>query len=90
MGGGIMEQDISAAGTPKPASRRVRIAYVEPGFQSRNPGCPPEFTFTFEIPMTLSKEEAIRRALEEWDFCIKHSGVSWRRVITAVSVDPGN
>jgi len=67
---------------------RVRIIYGEPEFQRRNPQCPQEFSSLFEIPDALSRAEAVRQALTEWDFCVRHSGVSWERVIHSVVVEP--
>jgi hypothetical protein len=83
-----VDQDVRAGSGA--GRRRVRIGYVEPEFQSRNPDSPAVFSCTFEYPLTLSREEALKRALEEWDFCLRNTGVGWRRVIVAMSVDPGN
>ena len=67
---------------------RVRIIYREPEFQRRNPQCPQQFSSLFEIHDALTSAEAVRRALTEWDFCVRHSGVSWERVIQSVVVEP--
>jgi hypothetical protein len=85
MGEGSMT--IGSAITRQPGFR-VRIIYREPEFQRRNPHCPREFSSLFEVPDALSGVEAVRRALLEWDFCARHSGVSWERVIQSVVVEP--
>jgi hypothetical protein len=79
-----MAQEIGTAGR---GGIMVRIIYTEPEFQRRNPQSPREFTSLFEMPGSISHAEAVRRALEEWDFCARHSGVSWERVIRSVSVE---
>lgn len=66
---------------------RVRIVYREPEFQRRNPHCPLEFTSLFDCPGAASGVEAVRMALAEWDFCARHPGVSWMRVIRSVIVE---
>ena len=66
---------------------RVRIVYTEPEFQRRNPHCPPEFSGIFEITDAASPDEAVQRALAEWNFCARHSQVSWPRVIKSVTVE---
>ena len=66
---------------------RVRIIYREPEFQRRNPGGPPQFSSLFDLPAATSGAEAVRLALEEWEHCARHSGVSWERVIQAVVVE---
>ena len=74
----------SAAG--RPTGYRVRIVYTEPEFQRRNPHCPAEFNGIFEVSDATSHDDAVRRALAEWNFCIRHSGVGWPRVIKSVTV----
>jgi hypothetical protein len=66
---------------------RVRIVYTEPEFRRRNPDCPGEFSSLFEVPGATSYDDAVRRALEEWDFCARHSGVGWVRHIRSVTVE---
>jgi len=74
-------------GGGRPIGYRVRIVYTEPEFQRRNPHCPPEFSGLFEVRDAASPDEAVRRALVEWNFCARHSGVGWPRVITSVTVE---
>lgn len=74
------------AGGP-PNGYRVRIVYTEPEFQRRNPHSPPEFTGIFDVTGAASHDEAVRRALAEWDHCVRHSGVGWKRVIKSVTVE---
>jgi hypothetical protein len=71
----------------RPTGYRVRIVYTEPAFQRRNPHCPPEFCGVFEVAEAVSYDDAVRRALAEWDFCVRNSGVGWRRVIKSVIVE---
>lgn len=71
----------------RPNGYRVRIVYTEPGFQRRNPHCPPEFTGVFDITGAVSYDDAVRRALAEWDEYIRNSGVGWTRVIKSVIVE---
>jgi hypothetical protein len=66
---------------------RVRIVYTEPEFQRRNPHCPPEFCGVIDVPDAMSRDEALRRALADWDFCARHSSVSWARVIKSVIIE---
>ena len=71
----------------RPAGYRVRIVCTEPEFQRRNPHCPAEFSGIFEVSDATSHDDAVRRALAEWNFCIRHSGVGWPRVIKSVTVE---
>jgi hypothetical protein len=71
----------------RPTGYRVRIVYTEPEFQRRNPHCPPEFSGVFQVSNALSHDDAVRQALAEWNFCIRHSGVAWPRVIKSVIVE---
>jgi len=67
---------------------RVRIVYTEPEFQERNPHCPPEFAFSRNYPGAGSPQEAVRQAVDYFDFCAEHSQVAWRRIIKSVTVEP--
>ena len=83
-----------AAPEPAPVSRpglpgyRVRIVYTEPEFQERNPQCPREFSFSRDYPGARSPQEALRKAVDFFDFCAEHSSVGWRRIIHSVNVEP--
>lgn len=66
---------------------RVRIVYTEPGFRHRNPHCPKEYSGIFEVAGAVSPDAAVRQALAEWDDCIRHSGVGWKRVIKSLTVE---
>ena len=66
---------------------RVRIIYTEPEFQRRRPHAPREFSYLFEFPAAISPDDAARQALSEWDFCRRHTGVGWARVIKSVRVE---
>jgi hypothetical protein len=67
---------------------RVSIVYSEPEFRQRNPHCPPEYTSLFDLPHAESREAAVREALAQWDYCARHSGVGWKRVVKSVTVEP--
>ncbi len=66
---------------------RVRIIYTEPEFQRRNPHRPPEFSSLFEFPGAVSRDDAVRQALSEWEFCLRHTRVNWTRAIKSVLVE---
>ena len=66
---------------------RVRIVYTEPEFQERNPQCPREFSFSRDYPGARSPQEALRKAVDFFDFCTENSSVGWRRVIQSVTVE---
>ena len=68
---------------------RVQIIYTEPEFQLRNPHCPPEFKFTTSYRDAGTPQDAVARAMEEYEFCYANSSVGWRRVIKSVLVTPG-
>jgi hypothetical protein len=74
----------------------VRITYVEPEFQRRNPDSPPEFSFTWvEVP-AASAEEAARLVRLRWEDMARWSRVGWRREIRTLTAfetgagDPGS
>jgi hypothetical protein len=73
--------------TGRPRGYRVRIVYTEPEFQRRNPRCPPEFSSLFEFPGAVSRDAAVRQALSEWEFCLRHTRVGWTRAIKSVLVE---
>ena len=66
---------------------RVRIVYTEPEFQERNPQCPPEFSFTCHYPRAGTPQEAVKLAVDYFDFCAHQSSVAWRRIIKSVTVE---
>lgn len=76
-----------SAGLPRRNGYRVRIVYTEPEFQRRNPEAPSEYASLFDFPQAHSDLEAIRQALAEWDFCARHSGVGWQRLIRSVKIE---
>ena len=76
-----------STGVPRRGGYRVRIVYTEPEFQRRNPDSPSEYSGLFDCPAAHSRREAVRQALDEWDFFARHSGVSWRRLIRSVRVE---
>ena len=69
------------------AGYRVRIVYSEPGFRNKNPHCPAEYTSLFDLPHAPSREAAVSEALAQWDYCARHSGVGWVRIIKSVTVE---
>jgi len=73
---------------PRLPGYRVRIVYTEPEFQERNPQCPPTFAFSRDYPGARSPQEALRKAVDFFDFCAEHSSVGWRRIIHSVTVEP--
>ncbi len=66
---------------------RVLIIYTEPEFQMRNPDCTREFSFRRDYPEARSPQEALKQAVEFFDFCAENSNVGWRRVIQSVTVE---
>jgi len=75
---------ISSPGLP---GYRVRIVYTEPEFQERNPQCPREFSLSQDYPGAGSPQEALRKAVDFFDFCAENSSVGWRRVLHSVTVE---
>jgi hypothetical protein len=69
------------------AGYRVRIIYSEPGFRHKNPHLPAEYASVFEVPHALTADAAVAEAMKEWNYCIRHSGVGWVRVIKSVTVE---
>ena len=67
---------------------RVQIIYTEPEFQLRNPQCPPQFKFSASYGDARSPQEAVAKAMEEYEFCYANSSVGWRRVLKSVTVVP--
>jgi hypothetical protein len=39
------------------------------------------------VPDAPSRDAAVREALAHWDYCIRHSGVGWVRVVKSVTVE---
>lgn len=76
------------SGTEARSGYRVQIIYTEPEFQMRNPQCPPEFSFSRHYPEAASPQEAVRLAVDYFDFCLEHSSVGWRRIIRTITVKP--
>jgi hypothetical protein len=69
------------------AGYRVRIVYAEPGFRRKNPHAPLEYSSVFHVPHAVTADAAVRDAMAEWDYCVRHSGVGWVRVIKSVTVE---
>jgi len=67
---------------------RVQIIYTEPEFQQRNPQCPPHFRFAASYSDARSPQEAVARAMEEYEFCYANSSVGWRRILKSVTAVP--
>ena len=67
---------------------RVQIIYTEPEFQLRNPQCPPHFRFSESYADARSPQEAVARAMDQYEFCYANSSVGWRRVLKSVTVVP--
>ena len=67
---------------------RVQIIYTEPEFQLRNPKCPPEFKYSITCGEAQSPQEAVAKAMENYEFCYRNSSVGWRRVLKSVTVVP--
>jgi hypothetical protein len=66
----------------------VQIVYTEPEFQLRNPHGPSEFKFTERYREARSPQEAVARAMQDYEFCYANSSVGWRRVLKSVTVVP--
>ena len=66
---------------------RVQIVYTEPEFRLRNPNSPSEFKFTQNYTAE-TPQDAVARAMEEYEFCYRNSSVGWRRVLQSVLVTP--
>ena len=64
----------------------VRILYTEPEFQRRHPDTPPCFTADFDCTGVADPEEAVRRALQTWDWYAINTRVGWRRIIQSIEV----
>jgi hypothetical protein len=67
---------------------RVLIVYTEPEFRLRNPDSPAEFKFSIRYGDASTPQEAVARAMEEYQSCYENSWVSWRRVLKSVLVTP--
>jgi len=70
------------------AGFKVQIVYTEPEFQMRNPNAPPEFKCSMRYREARSPQDAVARAMEDYEFCYANSSVGWRRVLKAVTVIP--
>lgn len=67
---------------------RVQIVYTEPEFRLRNPDSPPSFKFAANYSGAETPQDAVARAMEEYEFCYRNSAVGWRRVLQSVIVTP--
>ena len=67
---------------------RVQIVYVEPEFQMRNPHCPREFKYSAKYSEACSPQDAVARAMQDYEFCYANSSVGWRRVLKSITVIP--
>ena len=61
-------------GSGRRAGYRVRII-------RKNPHCPAEYSHVFDLPHAPSHDAAVREAMAEWDYCIRHSGVGIRQSV---------
>jgi hypothetical protein len=67
---------------------RVQIVYTEPEFRLRNPHAPEEFRFSIRYGDASTPQEAVARAMDEYQSCYENSWVAWRRVLKSVLVTP--
>ena len=64
----------------------VRIDYSEPTFRLYNPHAPEFYTIVYRIDPAPTPEEAVRRAMQEWNHCRAHTRVGWNREIDRIEV----
>jgi hypothetical protein len=64
----------------------VRIDYSEPAFRLYNPHAPDVYSIVYRIDPAPSPDDAVRRAMQEWNHCQAHTRVGWNREIDRIEV----